>query len=43
MVQSAKKEFVEPARVLMIDIFRLADDQSEMVTDYRRRLSTALY
>lgn len=43
LVQSGKKEFVEPARVLMVDIFRLAEDQSELVTDYRRRLSTALY
>jgi putative thioredoxin len=43
IVQSGKKEFVDPARVLMVDIFRLLPDDSPLVTDYRRRLSTALY
>ncbi len=42
VVQSGKKEFVEPARQLMVDVFRLLPDDSPLVTDYRRRLSTAL-
>lgn len=43
IVQTAKKEFVEPARKLMVDVFRLLPDDSPLVTEYRRRLSTALY
>jgi putative thioredoxin len=43
IVQSGKKEFVDPARELMVDIFRLLPDGSPLATDYRRRLSTALY
>ena len=43
VVQSGKKELVEPARKLMVDIFRLLPDDSELLTTYRRRLSTALY
>jgi putative thioredoxin len=43
LVQSGKKEFVDPARQLMVDVFRLLPDDSPLVTDYRRRLSTALY
>ncbi len=41
-VSSGKKEIVEPARKLMVDIFHLLPDDSELVTTYRRRLSTAL-
>lgn len=33
----------EVARALMVDIFRLLPADSELVTDYRRRLSQALY
>ncbi len=43
IVSSGKKEFVEPARAFMVDLFRLLEDQPELVTEYRRRLSTALY
>ncbi len=43
IVQAGKREFVEPARALMVDIFRLLPDDSALVIDYRRRLSTALY
>jgi putative thioredoxin len=43
IVQTHKNEFAEPARKLMVDIFRLLPDDSPLVTDYRRRLSTALY
>ena len=43
VVQSGKKEMVEPARKLMVDIFRLLPDDSTVVNEYRRKLSTALY
>lgn len=43
VVESGKKEFAEPARKLMVDIFHLLPDDSPLVTDYRRRLSTALH
>jgi putative thioredoxin len=43
VVQSGKKEFVEPARKLMVDLFHLLEDQPDLVTEYRRKLSTALY
>ncbi len=43
VVQEQNKQFVEPARQLMVDIFRMLSDDSELVTTYRRRLSTALY
>jgi putative thioredoxin len=43
VVETHNKEFVEPARQLMVDIFRLLGEDSELTTDYRRRLSTALY
>jgi len=43
VVSSGKKDFVEPARAFMVDLFRLLEDQPELVTEFRRRLSTALY
>jgi len=43
VVQSGKRPLMEPARQLMVDVFRLLPDDSELVTTYRRRLSTALY
>ncbi len=43
IVQMGKKEFVEPARKLMVDIFHLLPEDSPLVLDYRRRLSTALF
>ena len=43
IVQTGKKEFVEPARKLMIDIFHLLPEDSPLVLDYRRRLSTAIF
>jgi putative thioredoxin len=42
IVQAGHKEFVEPARKLMVDIFHLLPEESPLL-DYRRRLSTALY
>ncbi|HEX3725183.1 MAG TPA: tetratricopeptide repeat protein [Pirellulales bacterium] len=43
VVERHHKEFVDPARQLMVDIFRLLGDDSPLTTNYRRRLSTALY
>ncbi len=42
IVQTGKKEFVEPARRMMVDVFHLLPEDSPLLTDYRRRLSTAL-
>jgi putative thioredoxin len=43
IVETHNKDFVDRARQLMVDIFRLLPDDSPLTTDYRRRLSTALY
>ena len=43
IVETHNKDYVDRARQLMVDIFRLLPDDSPLVTDYRRRLSTALY
>jgi putative thioredoxin len=43
IVPSGKKDFVEPARKLMVDLFHLLEDQPELVNEYRRKLSSALY
>ena len=43
VVETHKKEFVDRARQLMVDVFRLLGEESELTLDYRRRLSTALY
>ena len=42
VVATHRKELAEPARKLMIDVFRLLGDDSELTSTYRRRLSTAL-
>jgi putative thioredoxin len=42
IVESGNGEFVEPARKLMVDVFRLLGDDNPLTTEYRRRLSTAL-
>ncbi len=42
VVQAGNKQYVEPARELMVDLFRLLEGQDELVTEYRRKLSTAL-
>jgi putative thioredoxin len=42
LVQTHERRVAEPARLLMLDVFRLLGDD-ERVTDFRRRLSTALY
>ncbi len=43
VVRSGNKQYVEPAKELMVDLFRLLEGQDELVTEYRRKLSTALY
>jgi putative thioredoxin len=43
VVETHHKEHVESARQLMVDIFRLLGEDSELTSTYRRRLSTALY
>jgi putative thioredoxin len=43
IVESHDKQFSEPAKNLMLDVFRLLPDDSPLTTEYRRRLSTALY
>lgn len=43
VVQTHQKPVADDARKLMIDVFRLLPDDDPRVTDFRRRLSTALY
>lgn len=43
VVQTHDKQFVEPAREFMVDLFRVLGDENELVGEYRRKLSTALY
>lgn len=43
IVERDSGQWREEARQLMVDVFRVAADQEEMVNTYRRKLSTALY
>lgn len=43
VVETHNKQFVEPARELMVDLFRVLGDDHELVREFRRKLSTALY
>jgi putative thioredoxin len=43
IVQAHQPKFVEPAREFMVDLFRVLGDEHELVSEYRRKLSTALY
>jgi putative thioredoxin len=43
VVETHQKEFVEPAREFMVDLFRVLGDENELVSEFRRKLSTALY
>lgn len=43
IVETHDRQYVDRARGLMVDLFRLLPDDSPLVTEYRRRLSTALY
>ena len=42
-VEKNKQQFGEPARRIMVDIFHVLPDDSELTRTYRRRLSTLLY
>jgi putative thioredoxin len=43
LVQQDRQRFGEPARQLMVDVFRLLPDDSQLAADYRRKLALALY
>ena len=43
LVQADRKKYGEQARKTMVDIFHLLPDDSELASEYRRKLSTALY
>ena len=43
LVQDDRHKTGEEARALMVDIFRLLPEDSELTSTYRRKLSTALY
>ena len=42
-VQRDRKQFGQQARELMVDMFRVLPADSPLTTEYRRKLSTALY
>jgi putative thioredoxin len=43
VVETHDKQYKDRARELMVDLFRLLPEDSPLVSEYRRRLSTALY
>jgi putative thioredoxin len=43
LVRDHKQQLGEPARKIMVDIFRLLPNDSELASTYRRRLASALY
>jgi len=43
LVREHKQQFGEPARKIMVDIFRLLPNDSELTSTYRRKLAAALY
>jgi putative thioredoxin len=43
LIQSDRKRWGEPARKFMVDVFNLLPPDSELLSTYRRRLSTSLY
>ncbi len=43
LVQNHKQRFGEPARKLMVDIFQVLPEDSDLTTTYRRQLAAALY
>jgi putative thioredoxin len=43
VVEKDKQQFGDPARRVMVDIFHVLPDDSELARTYRRRLSTLLY
>ena len=43
LVREHKQQFGEPARKIMVDIFQLLPNDSELTSTYRRKLAAALY
>jgi len=43
LVQDHKQHWGEPARTIMVDIFQILPNDSELTSTYRRRLASALY
>jgi putative thioredoxin len=43
VVEKNKQQFGDPARKIMVDIFHVLPNDSELTRSYRRRLSTLLY
>ena len=43
VVQADRINFGDAARTIMVDIFHLLPDDSELTREYRRKLSSALY
>ena len=43
LVRDHKQQFGEPARKIMVDIFQLLPNDSELTSTYRRKLATALF
>jgi putative thioredoxin len=43
LVRRDKQGIGQPAKQLMLDIFRVLPDDSELISEYRRQLSSALY
>ena len=43
IVEEGPKELRESARKLMISVFQLLPDEDELASEYRRKLSAALY
>jgi putative thioredoxin len=43
LIRDDKQQFGDSARQLMVDIFQLLPDDSELTSTYRRQLATALY
>jgi putative thioredoxin len=43
LVRRDKQGIGQPAKQLMLDIFRVLPDDSELISEYRRQLSAALY
>jgi putative thioredoxin len=43
LVRDHKQTFGEPARKIMVDVFRLLPDDSELTSEYRRKLASLLY
>lgn len=43
LIRADKQQFAERAKQIMVDIFQLLPDDSELISTFRRQLATALY